>query len=196
MIEKDCIRIQFAVLISAIVLFAIFFAATFRKAGSGKSDIEPAVPVEVKGEGVGRPGIYILEGPGATVAAAAALAGGRLKIPEAVARIKLITGQSLEIFRGKKGVGVKLGRMPGAALLACGLKLDLNSASLDDLLLVPHLRPGIAAVIVKRRSQKSWANIDDLLEIQGVGPKTILTLRDYVEVSTGQTTDQNDDEKK
>ena len=73
--------------------------------------------------------------------------------------------------------------MPGAALLACGLKLDLNSASLGELLLIPHMRPEIAESIIKRRREKAWEQVDDLVEIRGVGPKTAQKLQDYLEVS-------------
>ena len=184
-LEKDFLKIHSAVLICAIALFAFFWAAPYRKTRTRKRDIAPAVAVQVKGD-VTESGIYIVDGSAATVAALAAKAGARHKIPEAVAHMKLISGQSLEIVRGKSGEAIKLGRMPGAALLACGLKLDINSAPLDDLLLVPHLRPGIAAAIVKRRSRRSWANVNDLLEIRGVGPKTIQRLRDYLEVSGGE----------
>lgn len=180
--EKDCIKIQWAVLICAIGLFAFFLAAPYRNAHTRKSDTPPWVAVQVKGE-VAKPGIYILDSSPATVAAAAAKAGLRLRIPQAAARTQLVSGQSLEIIGGKSGVRIKLGRMPGAALLALGLKLDLNTASLGDLLLVPHLRPGIAAAIVAGRSRKPWANLDDLLEIRGVGPKTIQKLRAYLEAS-------------
>lgn len=193
--EKDSIKFQWAVLICATALFAFFLAATYRKAHIRTRDTRPAVAVQVKGE-VAKPGVFMLEGAEATVGAAAAKAGLRLKTPEALSRIKLVSGQSLEIVSGKAGVEIKLGRMPGAALLAFGLKLDLNSASLGDLLLVPHLRPGIAMAIVERRSRKPWANVDDLLEIRGVGAKTVQKLGDYLEVSAGQFSGRDEDEKK
>jgi competence protein ComEA len=73
--------------------------------------------------------------------------------------------------------------MPGAALLAAGLKLDLNSASLDELLLIPHMRPEIAASIIEKRREKAWEQVDDLIEIRGVGLKTAQKLQDYLEIS-------------
>jgi hypothetical protein len=183
-VEKDCVKIQSAVLICAVTLFAFLGEATYRKAHPCRSDTSAAVVVEVKGEGVTQPGLYILVGSGATVGAAAARGGLRHGIPEPLASRKIFCGQSVEIDGGKAGVGIKLARMPGAALLACGLKLDLNTASLDDLLLIPHLRPSIAEAIVKRRSRKAWAAIEDLVEIRGVGPKTMEKLRDYLELSS------------
>ena len=74
--------------------------------------------------------------------------------------------------------------MPGAALLACGLKLDLNSASLDEFLLIPQMRADIATSIMERRGKKAWGKVDDLIEIRGVGLKTVQKLKDYLEVSS------------
>jgi competence protein ComEA len=181
-LEKEGIKIQSAVLMAALVLFAFFSAVPSRKARVRKHAGAPPVAIEVKGA-VARPGIYILESSAATVAAATFTAAPRIKISDAMGRIKLLPGQSLEIDRSKTGVEIKLGRMSGAALLALGLKLDLNSASLDDLLLVPHLRPAIAREIVERRSQKAWKNVDDLQELRGVGPKTVQKLGNYLEAS-------------
>ncbi len=193
--EKERIKIQFAVLIAAVVLFAFLGAPALRYDRARKPVVAPAVAVEVKGE-VAKPGLYILDGRGATVGAAAQKAGCGLKIAEPLVRVGLVPGQSLEIVRGKTGAAIKLGRMDGAALLAFGLKLDLNCAPLGDLLLVPHLRPAIAAAIIKRRGQKSWASVDDLVEIREVGPKTVQKLRDYLEVSAGEVCRANGDVNK
>lgn len=188
--EKERIKIQFAVLVAAVVLFAFLGASALKCDRARKPDMAPAVAVEVKGQ-VAKPGLYILDGPEATVGAAAQKAGCGLEISEPLARVKLAPGLSLEIVRVKTGAAIKLGRMDGAALLALGLKLDLNCAPPGDLLLVPHLRPAIAAAIVQRRSQKSWASVDDLVEIRGVGPKTVQRLRDYLEVSAGEVCGPN-----
>ena len=137
--ENDRTKIESAVLIVAILFFAFYFFAGQNHVR--KREIAPSVAVEVKGD-VARPGIYLLEGSRASVASAAARAGARLEIPGALAGAKLCSGQSLDIADTKTGVKIKLLRMPAAALLACGLKLDINSASLDDLLLISHLPPG------------------------------------------------------
>ena len=138
--------------------------------------------VEVKGD-VSKPGIYALDRAAATVGDAAAMAGCPWEVPAAVAPRKLISGQSLEVLRQETGIAIRLGRMPGAALLACGLKLDLNSASLDELLLIPRMRAEIAASIIERRREKAWEKVDDLIEIRGVGPKTAQKLQAYLEIS-------------
>jgi competence protein ComEA len=167
-------------------LFTFLCAASFFKSARDKKQGgAPPIVVQVRGGAV-KPGFYLLESSGATVGAAAATSGCKLKIPEALAAVKLRSGQSLGIYRGQTGVKIKLGRMPAPALLACGLKLDLNSATLDDLLLIPHLRPAIASAIVKGRALRPWKSPDELLQIRGIGPKTLQKLHGYVEVEAGK----------
>ena len=184
MLENDRIKIQSAILMAAVALCAFFATAACKRAHVPKC---AAVTVEVKGEGVSNPGIYVVEETGATFASALSRAGCRPGIQEVFAHRLLVSGQALEMERGKTGFGIKIGRMEARALLACGLKLDLNSASLEDLLLVPHLRPSVASAIVRRRGRKPWGSLDDLTEIRGVGEKSVQTLRDYLEVSAGSS---------
>ena len=178
--QSDCLKIHAAILIVSIVLFVLFLSRSRWSAPLPDKGPSTAVTVEVKGD-VARPGIYILDGATATVAIASALAGLPWKIPEPAASEKLTPGQSLEVLRKDSNITVRFGRMPGAALLACGMKLDLNSASLGELLLVPHMRHEIAASIIERRKEKAWEKVDDLTEISGVGPKTVQKLKNYLE---------------
>jgi len=180
--EKDYKRIRAAILIVSMVLLVLIMARSRWGAPLPGRYLPPAVVAEVKGD-VSRPGIYSLDGAEATVAGAAVMAGCPWEGPAAVAPRKLIPGQSLEILGRGAQVTIRLARMPGAALLACGLKLDLNSASLDELLLIPQMRADIATSIVERRREKAWTRVDDLTEIRGVGRKTAQRLQDYLEVS-------------
>ncbi len=191
--EKDRVKNQWAILLCSIGLFVLFSAVECAQTDSQKTHTRPAVAVEVKGE-VARPGIYLLDPAAATVGVAAAKAGARVEIPKGEVDRKLLSGQSIEITDKKRGVAIKLGRMPGAALLALGLKLDLNSASSGELLLVPRMRPAIAAQVVAGRSRKPWANVDELRAIRGVGPKTVQTFQEYLEVPA--VPDRNEDRQK
>ncbi len=194
--KKDRIKIEWAVFIVALGFFTFFSTGSLFKSAQDKRQAgAPPIAVQVRGEAL-RPGFYLLDSSGATVGAAAAKAGCKLEIPAEAAAIRLRSGQSIEIYRDKTGVEIKSGRMPGPALLACGLKLDLNSAPLSDLLLIPHLRPGIAAAIVKERRLKPWKSIDDLLQIRGIGPKTLERLNKYVEVGSGKPSDGDKKEMK
>ncbi len=181
--EKEHTKIGAAILIVSTALFVFFLARTGTKASHPECAIVPAVMVEVKGD-VPKPGIYTFESATATtVGAAANMAGCSRDIPADIGRQQVISGQSLDILCNGKGITVRFGRMPGAALLACGLKLDLNSASLEELLLIPQMRSKIAAAIVERRRKEAWEQVDDLTEIRGVGSKTAQKLHAYLEIS-------------
>jgi DNA uptake protein ComE-like DNA-binding protein len=45
------------------------------------------------------------------------------------------------------------------------------------------MRPEIAASIIEKRREKAWEQVDDLIEIRGVGLKTAQKLQDYLEIS-------------
>jgi competence protein ComEA len=179
--EKDHTRTRAAILLVSFALLVFFMARSLASVPLPAPEVSSAVVVEVKGN-VARPGIYILDFKTATAGFVASMAG-RPDIPADMASQKLISGQSLEILGHGAGTTIRLGRMPGAALLTCGLKLDLNSASLGELLLIPHMRSVIANAIVERRGEKEWEQVDDLTEIRGVGPKTVQKLQDYLEAS-------------
>ena len=180
--EKDRTKIRAAILLLSAALFVFLLARAQWKAPPPAPEVPAPVVVEIKGD-VSKPGIYTLDAAAATVSSAAAMAGCSQPIAADVAHRKLVSGQCLEILRQETGATVRFGRMPGAALLSLGLKLDLNSASLDELLLVPKMHPKIAAAIIERRREKEWEQIGDLIELRGVGEKTVQNLRDYLEIS-------------
>ena len=180
--EKEHRKIGAAILLVSTALF-VFFLASFRRSAphQGRAALS-AIMVELKGD-IAKPGIYTFESAPATAAVAVKMAGCSCDIPADIARQQLASGQSLDILRNEQGITIRFGRMPGEVLLACGLKLDLNSASLDELLLIPQMRSKIAASIVERRREKAWEQVDDLTEIRGVGSKTAQKLQDFVEIS-------------
>lgn len=61
-----------------------------------------------------------------------------------------------------------------------GLRIDLNTASAEQLQLLPGIGPARAAAIIEsRRQQGPFASIDDLARVRGIGPATIEGLRPY-----------------
>lgn len=61
-------------------------------------------------------------------------------------------------------------------------KLDLNSATPEELQTIPGIGPKIANAIVERRKTKKFSDIKELLEIKGIGPKKLQTISRYLEV--------------
>lgn len=61
-------------------------------------------------------------------------------------------------------------------------KLNLNTASFDELIRVPGIGPKTASLILERRNQKKFRNVDELKEIKGIGDKKLQKLQYYIEV--------------
>lgn len=59
-------------------------------------------------------------------------------------------------------------------------KIDVNSASLEDLRNVSGFNSTIAKKIVKKRTKASFGSVEQLLEIKGLGPKTLEKARPYL----------------
>lgn len=71
-------------------------------------------------------------------------------------------------------------RMNPATLLALGKKLDINSVSTFDLTLLPGIGPSRAARITAFRQRKGrLERLSSLIEIKGIGKKTVESLRPY-----------------
>lgn len=68
----------------------------------------------------------------------------------------------------------------GAGRLLYGLPLDLNRAPEQALYALPRIGPSLAAAIVAGRP---YCEVGDLLEVHGIGPKTLAGLRGRVEVA-------------
>lgn len=62
-------------------------------------------------------------------------------------------------------------------------KVQLNSATANDLAALPGLGPGRArAIVAYREAHGSFASIDDLEKVPGIGPSTVAKLRSSVDV--------------
>ncbi len=166
-----------------LVLGLRFFMPALHRTGS-----EPPPRVIAIRGAVAHPGIYLFHTPSVTVAAAIENAGGLQQanpnaIPRAVAAIELHTGQRVQVVVQNQGtVAIHLAPMAAGARLALGQKLDLNRATEQELLLVPKMQQDFAAAIVQQRGHKPWTNLRELQTIPGVGPKTIRSWANYLEV--------------
>lgn len=81
-----------------------------------------------------------------------------------------------------------LGLLLPAAALAGKKKpparpININTANLDELQLVPGIGPVTAGKILQmRKSYGSFKSVDDLLAIRGLGPKRLDKMRKYLTV--------------
>ncbi|MEM5787817.1 MAG: helix-hairpin-helix domain-containing protein [Syntrophobacteraceae bacterium] len=172
-------RVRTAIILLSIGLFCLILFRSWRT-GARNPDTKPApVIVEIGGD-VASPGVYLLEPGSASISNALSLAGCSGGSPESDRPLE--SGQSL-LVTVNGTVTVHTGSMAAAARLGCGLKLDVNSASESDLLLIPRMRPDIASAIVKRREEKQFSNPAEIIEINGIGAKTVQRLEAFLEVA-------------
>jgi len=71
--------------------------------------------------------------------------------------------------------------------LAMGMPIDLNAASVEELILIPGVGIKTADKILKsRKEKKKFKNIDELMEIDGIKEKKLEKLRRYLYVRENQ----------
>lgn len=59
--------------------------------------------------------------------------------------------------------------------------IDINSASLEELCLIPYISRNIAQKIIQYRQEKGYIHdFNELLMIKGIGPATLKRLKDYL----------------
>lgn len=63
-----------------------------------------------------------------------------------------------------------------------GAKVDLNTADLTSLETLPGVGPVTAEAIIAHREGQPFTSVEDLLLVQGIGPKTFESLKDLVTV--------------
>jgi len=143
--------------------------------------------IEITGD-LPRPGIHMFPAP-PTLQEVWQAAGGRGEMGAAVQ--PLPNGAKITVAPDRT---VSLGRMSGNDLLTLGLALDPNQATTADLEAIPGFGPVLARRLVEHRETRgAFQNLEDLLQIKGMGPKNLEKIRPYmVIIETGQ---ENADEK-
>ncbi|KAA3599236.1 MAG: helix-hairpin-helix domain-containing protein [Calditrichaeota bacterium] len=63
-------------------------------------------------------------------------------------------------------------------------KLDLNSATIEDLIKLHGIGPKTATKIIELRNQKgSFGSVEELIEVKGIGKKKLAKIKDFVVVN-------------
>ncbi|WP_435771078.1 helix-hairpin-helix domain-containing protein, partial [Nocardioides sp. SYSU DS0651] len=165
-------------------------------AGASSSAAEPAassgaspasVTVDVAGK-VRRPGIVVLD-QGARVADALRAAGGARRGVDLtsvnLARV-LVDGEQIVVGAPPGAQPVAPGAPPasgGGAPAPGGPLVNLNTASQAELETLPGVGPVTARSILAWREQHGgFSSVDELLEVDGIGDKTLATLTPHVTV--------------
>lgn len=85
---------------------------------------------------------------------------------------------------------VEYGGMSAGLRLLQGLALDLNRASAADLELLDGIGPALGRAIVSHREARGrFRSVDELLEVRGIGAKTLGAIRPQLTVESGPVGD-------
>ncbi len=60
-------------------------------------------------------------------------------------------------------------------------KVDINTADIDQLMTVPGIGPKTAeAIIAYRKANGAFASLDDLTNVKGIGPKKLAKMKPFL----------------
>ncbi|MDQ6526995.1 helix-hairpin-helix domain-containing protein [Nocardioides sp. LHD-245] len=153
--------------------------------GTESAQATSTVTVDVAGK-VRRPGIVVLDA-GARVTDAVAAAGGARKgvdlTPLNLARV-LVDGEQVLVGAPAATLSSGAAAIPGASGGgAPGPLVNLNTAAQAELESLPQVGPVTAqAIIVWRASRGGFTSVDELLEVDGIGDKTLAQIAPHVTV--------------
>ena len=80
-------------------------------------------------------------------------------------------------------VAVGLAR-PAVVQAAQESRVDLNTATVEELATLPGIGPAKARAIVEYRGKQRFSTPEELMQVQGVGAKLFERLRDHVTVGS------------
>lgn len=146
---------------------------------SAETDAGGQVTVDVAGK-VRRPGIVVLDA-GARVTDAVEAAGGAKPGVDLtsinLARV-LVDGEQVVV-----GARAAPGGAAGAAAPGAGAPVNLNLATQAELEALPDVGPVTAQSIISWREERGgFTSVDELLEVDGIGEKTLARLAPHVTV--------------
>ncbi len=69
--------------------------------------------------------------------------------------------------------------------LVKGKRMDINTASQQDLEILPGIGPALASrIVLFRETHGAFRRVDDLTRVRGIGPKTLQRAGPMLEVTT------------
>jgi len=170
----------FAGILIGLLLGGVYYLLSAQPRGK-PVELLPPLPLRVHVAGaVERPDVYSLP-PGAIVRDAIAAAGG-LQAEADLSRLNLAQpvadGQRIEV-----PLQVESAASSGSQFVSNEGRLRLNSATAPELEQLPGVGPVLAQKIIEYREQYGpFQRIEDLMQVDGIGPAKLEGLRDLLVV--------------
>lgn len=140
------------------------------------------VYVHVLGE-VLEPGVFQLRDGDRVIDAIAAAGGFTATADQQTVNLARFLSDGEQILVPAHGAAPTTGPSTGETGGMAGGKVNLNTASSDELETLPRVGPAMAErIIAWRDTNGRFSSVDDLLNVTGIGDKTFEALRDLVTV--------------
>lgn len=133
---------------------------------------------------VRRPGLYQL-GQGARIADAIEIAGGALPRARlsALNLAEILSDGYQVLVPGRSAVGAASSGVAVSPDPSVAATVDLNVADQPLLETIPGIGPVTATAILQHRAEiGSFTSLDQLLDVTGIGPATLESIRPYVSI--------------
>jgi competence protein ComEA len=162
------------VLVTAVVCLLSFFSTRIAYHDAGIAHGDPrdgSVVVKLSGD-LSQGGIYYLPEK-AILSTLLNIAGSKNqdRFDKNILARPLITGETVTVERNGR---LALGQMNAAERIALDLPIDLNRATVDELLLIPGIGENTAVRIVQfRETSGSFKKVADLKKISGIKEKKL-----------------------
>jgi competence protein ComEA len=150
-------------------------------AGSSSGSATATVVVDVAGK-VRRPGVITLPAGSRVVDAIDKAGGAGRKVDLSGLNLARVLVDGEQVLVGQAPApGIAVGAASSPGVPAAGALLNLNTATLEQLDALPGVGPVTAQKILGWRQQHgSFSSVDELLEIDGIGEKTLADLAPMV----------------
>jgi len=182
------LRQQYVLLIIILCLFVVFFCkystsnilslVTISK--TIEEEKAQPIAIEIMGE-VAKPGIYCFEHE-VNVSEVIERAGGlkdNLILSQECFSIELSNGAKITI--GGKSSPFVIETMDPEKRLLYFIPINVNTAGLDELVVVPHIGEKTASAIMNyRRENGNFSSLNELKKVSGIGQYNFKKMKDYL----------------
>lgn len=144
------------------------------------SDEKIELNIDIEGA-VKNPGVYTFKN-GSLIQDAINAAGGLLETADNELLAKELNRAELLKNNQKIVIPSKPQPTPQVAGETTTGKININTASLEQLDTLPGIGPVYAQRIIDYRKKKSFSSLEEILEIQGIGEKTFAKFKDLITI--------------